>query len=468
MPKYICLNCKKEYTSRKKTSKFCSVECRHEYNQIHYNCDCCGKPMIIYRSRYKKLLSGEKHGIYCSKECTDKAHTFKVTNICKNCGKEYKIYRAFEDVQQFCSRECFDNYRKENSKKHEVKCEYCGKIFTTVRDDQRFCSHECSGKAQRNRVTCICDNCGKEFERIKSEVNKRKTHYCSMDCKIQGMFWNQHDLWILRNYYNKISIKEIQDKLSKNWALTAIRRKAQLLGLGKDRLWTDSEIELFKELYPVKPMNEVLSYFPGRTKHSLIHQGRMLGIKSYFYNNRIYTDEEMNYYIENYLTSSDEDMAKKFNRHTSLGIHQKLYGLGYTRPYEIKKDGYTNLKQFVRERLIMWKKDVLEYYNYTCCLTGARSNIIIHHCRGFSILFDETVELLDFKIKDNFKDYTDDELLLFVNKFLELQDYYHAYVCVTESVHKLFHKTYGYGDNTEEQWDEFVNDYRNGKYENIA
>lgn len=51
MPKYICLNCKKEYTSRKKTSKFCSVECRHEYNQIHYNCDCCGKPMIIYRSR---------------------------------------------------------------------------------------------------------------------------------------------------------------------------------------------------------------------------------------------------------------------------------------------------------------------------------------------------------------------------------------------------------------------------------
>lgn len=29
---YICLNCNKEYTSRKKNSKFCSIECKHQYN----------------------------------------------------------------------------------------------------------------------------------------------------------------------------------------------------------------------------------------------------------------------------------------------------------------------------------------------------------------------------------------------------------------------------------------------------
>lgn len=32
MAKYICLNCNKEYISRKKNSKFCSIECKHQYN----------------------------------------------------------------------------------------------------------------------------------------------------------------------------------------------------------------------------------------------------------------------------------------------------------------------------------------------------------------------------------------------------------------------------------------------------
>lgn len=43
MAKYICLNCSKEYTSSKKSSKFCSLECKHQYNRIDYNCDYCGK-----------------------------------------------------------------------------------------------------------------------------------------------------------------------------------------------------------------------------------------------------------------------------------------------------------------------------------------------------------------------------------------------------------------------------------------
>lgn len=469
MGKYICLNCNKEYTSNKKTSKFCSLECRHQYNQINYNCDYCGKQIVVYRNKYEKLLSGERKGIYCSKECADKAHTHKATNICKNCGKQYKIYRAFGDIQQFCSRKCFDEYRKTNSKEHEVVCGYCGKTFKTSRDGQSYCSRECSGKAQRNRDICICDNCGKQFERIKSEVNKIKHHYCSMECKIEAMHWNEHDLNILREYYNKIPNKEIQEKLSRYWSITAIRAKSQILGLGKDRTWSDDEIKLFKEVYPTKTMHEVLELFPNRTIASILHQGRIFGIKSKFYNDRIYTDEELKFYIENYLNMTDEELAQAFNyRHSPHAIYVKLYSLGYSRPFEIKKDGYTSLATFVRERLHMWKKDVRAYYNYTCCLTGSHSNIIIHHCRGFNLLFDETIDALDFNIKDNFIDYTDDELNMFVDKFLEIQDYYHAYVCITESVHKLFHKIYGYGDNTVEQWDEFVSDYKNGKYKNVA
>lgn len=43
---------------------------------------------------------------------------------------------------------------------------------------------------------------------------------------------------------------------------------------------------------------------------------------------------------------------------------------------------------------------------------------------------------------------------------LELQESYGAYVCIAENVHKEFHKQYGYGDNTLEQWNEFVENYK--------
>ena len=82
--------------------------------------------------------------------------------------------------------------------------------------------------------------------------------------------------------------------------------------------------------------------------------------------------------------------------------------------------------------------------------------------------FDETLEILDFPEYDIFNQYTDEQLLLFVKTFLNLQEFYHAYVCITEEIHKLFHKEYGYGDNTEEQWNDFTNKYENGYYKNIA
>lgn len=469
MNKYICLNCNKEYTSRKKTSKFCSIECKHQYNQINYNCDYCNTPMIVYRNKYNKLLSGQKKGIYCSKECCDKAHTKKEVNICMHCGKEYLIGKAFSNIQKFCSRDCFDEYRKINSKEHEVICKQCGKSFVTSRDNQIYCSKECLGKSQRNRAQCTCKNCGIKFERIKSEVNKNKNHYCSIECKLEDIKWNQHDLNILREYYNRIDNKEIQKMLSKNWSIKAIRAKSQALGLGKNRKWSDEEEILLKEIFPTQSIGDVLKQFPKRTLHSILGKAHTLGLTSKFYNDRKYTDEDLCFLKENYLNMTDEELSQQISgNHSAYGVHQRLCLMGFYRPYEIKKDGYINLNSFVRERLTMWKKEVREYCNYTCCLSGSRSNIIVHHCRGFNLLFDETIDILNFPIKENFIDYTDEELLLFVDKFLEVQDYYNAYVCITEDIHKLFHKEYGYGDNTEEQWEEFVINYKNGKYKLIA
>lgn len=466
MFKYICLNCKKEYKSSKTNSKFCSIDCKHQYNRVDYNCDHCNKPMIIYRNQYEKLLKGEKKHLYCSKECADKGQTTKVTNTCKHCGKEFQVYQVWKDTQKFCSKDCFKKHRKENSKEHKVICKQCGKTFLTSRNNQLYCGKNCSGKSQQNRKTCTCKTCGKKFERIVSEIKKNKRHYCSVECKLEDIKWKQSDLALLRKYYNKIDIKELQNKLSKKWSLIAIRTKSQLLGLGKERKWSEEETEILVNNYPYVSMKEMLVLLPHRTNYSILGKAKTLGINGYYF----YSEEEITFLKENYLDMNNDELTKQFNQRfnknrTPNGIGQKLYLLGLLRPYEIKKEGYSKLQTFVRERLSGWKKDSREYFNYTCCLSGKHSNLVIHHCRSFNLLFEETVDILDFQIKENFLDYTDEELLSFVDKFMEIQDYYNAYVCVNEDIHKLFHKEYGYGDNTEEQWEKFTEDYQNGKYD---
>lgn len=461
--KFECKNCGKEYFSYKENSKFCSKECKKEYNNIDYRCDNCGKNVIIYRSRYDSLLSGKQKNIFCSKKCADEFQTTKVTKICEYCGKEYEIGNCFKDIQRFCSRKCYDKWNKEKSiYRIEKTCVYCGEKFTSSYPEQILCSNKCKGLFQRNRQKCICEFCGKEFERIASEVDKNTHHYCSNLCRMQARNWNEKELNILRKYYGKISNTEIQNLLERNWSIEAIRAKSELLGLGKDRKWSLEEERILKENYSRISLNDLFTLLPQRTLSSIRGKARTMGLLSKFYLDGIYKEDEIDFLKSNYLTMTNEKLAKTLNR-TPLAIAQKLYLLDLHRPIEIHKDAYKNLIDFTRNRLTMWKQEVREFYNYTCQVTGIRSNIIVHHIRSFNLLFNETIDVLNFPLYTSFNQYSDEQLNLFIDKFLEIQESYNQYTCITESIHKLFHSMYGYGDNTQEQWNDFLEKYKSPK-----
>ena len=139
------------------------------------------------------------------------------------------------------------------------------------------------------------------------------------------------------------------------------------------------------------------------------------------------------------------------------GIAEHLLVLNLHRPTEI--DNYKTLKKYVICRLTPWRDKVRELNNYTCFLTGVKTNIIVHHIRGFNLLFYETIENLNFPTYDDISEYSQNQLDEFLNEFLEVQESYNSYICINEDIHRKFHKEYGYGDNTEEQWNEFVNKY---------
>ena len=96
---------------------------------------------------------------------------------------------------------------------------------------------------------------------------------------------------------------------------------------------------------------------------------------------------------------------------------------------------------------------------YKCVLTGGHFDEI-HHIHGLNLILNETLEKLNINIKPNMDDYTKDELKLILNTFREIQAKYPLGVCLTKACHKEFHDTYGYGDNTQEQWDDFIFAYK--------
>lgn len=90
-----------------------------------------------------------------------------------------------------------------------------------------------------------------------------------------------------------------------------------------------------------------------------------------------------------------------------------------------------------KRRIFGYKKfrdEVLKRDNYTCQITGAIDCILeVHHLNGF----------------DNYKE--------------ERLDINNA-VTLSKTIHSLFHKIYGYGNNTKEQFETFVRKYKNGEF----
>ena len=120
----------------------------------------------------------------------------------------------------------------------------------------------------------------------------------------------------------------------------------------------------------------------------------------------------------------------------------------------------------MRSHIYDWKFDAMKKYDFKCDITKQKFDVV-HHLYGFNLIFDETIEYLQFPIYDSISDYTQQEVELFLNTFKEIQSQYPTGVCLKDEVHKLFHSIYGLGNNTEMQYYEFKRDCLSGKYKQI-
>ena len=125
--------------------------------------------------------------------------------------------------------------------------------------------------------------------------------------------------------------------------------------------------------------------------------------------------------------------------------------------YSFDKAGV--IVNFIRRNNSDWKKNSMVDCGYKCVLSGERFDEI-HHLYGFNLILEETFETMQINIKSDINDYTHDEMMDILKCFREIQSKYPLGVCLTKEIHNLFHSQYGYGNNTIEQWNEFVNNYK--------
>lgn len=133
------------------------------------------------------------------------------------------------------------------------------------------------------------------------------------------------------------------------------------------------------------------------------------------------------------------------------------------------KGGITPIKEHFRKDFIVvvtWFKDAKKRTNYTCELSGKRGGKLeVHHLYSFSEIVEDAHNFQGISIKNTIGDYTQEELKLLEDYIAEWHKDFDNAIVLSKEIHKLFHRIYGQGNNTKEQYEEFKTRYLNGEFD---
>lgn len=127
---------------------------------------------------------------------------------------------------------------------------------------------------------------------------------------------------------------------------------------------------------------------------------------------------------------------RKGDKHPMYGVHRFGEESPHWNPNLTEEDRDRHRDNY---KISNWRQAIFARDNYICQVTGDNKggNLVAHHLNGY-------------------------------NKYKELRYDINNGITITEEIHKLFHKIYGYGNNTKEQFEEFKEKYKNKEFEGVA
>lgn len=239
-------------------------------------------------------------------------------------------------------------------------------------------------------------------------------------------------------------------------------KRRNLSGNLNSSKWTKEEDEILRSNYENSPMDKVQKLLPQRTYNSIVSRAKRHNLISYNRKKELYKHEEIQYIIDNWKDKSDHLIAEELGR-TFRSVKFMREKLGLYRQDPNRTLSYVNLERFLRGNIYQWKARSMERCNYQCVLTGSK-DFAIHHLINFTTIVRNFAEENNIDFDKPIDQYSKDELDSIVFYFNEYHDTFPLGVCVSKDLHKLFHHLYGKTYNTSEQWEEFMEDYKRGKY----
>lgn len=290
--------------------------------------------------------------------------------------------------------------------------------------------------------------------------------------------YTKEDIEFLKKNYPIGNWDEIHERFN-NISDSAIQHKCSRLGIKFNneykvkydsnihyrKKWTNDELQYLKNNYSFLPIDKICEYLYDRTKDSIILKANSLGLKSYTKILNSWTNEQVQYIIDNWFNEPDIIIAKHLNK-TQRSVKWKREELGLFRR-NMESNSYPSLSKYLRGQNQEWKLLSMKSCNYKCVLTGSK-DFEIHHLYGLSNIIDDILNKYPQYKNISFEDYNSDDLEFLKKEFIKEQSKYPLGECIDKKLHVLFHSLYGQYYNTPEQWARFKNDYTKGVYKNIA
>lgn len=121
------------------------------------------------------------------------------------------------------------------------------------------------------------------------------------------------------------------------------------------------------------------------------------------------------------------------------------------------KGGESEVMDALRKSLVNWKKDVLAYYGFECAIRKTKGDIVVHHLYSFSDLLKDALSICNLELLNKVSDYKDGEFDLLKSTLLSLHKRENG-IAISKDIHNEFHSIYGKGNNTYEQFSNFLKD----------
>lgn len=128
------------------------------------------------------------------------------------------------------------------------------------------------------------------------------------------------------------------------------------------------------------------------------------------------------------------------------------------------KGGISLLEDKIRYNLKEWKEDVRNAYGKQCPITGdAGLNAVVHHLYSLVDIFNQACLELGYDIKKtsslNGINLSDDQIATLIDA-IKHKHTLSIGILISKNIHIKFHQEYGKGNNTPQQFDEFlINNY---------